>query len=207
MDSQVRDLGNLTTIGGAYFGYRQDLKEEWIRRQKLISAGKKFAKGGAVNRLKNELALNEGGEAKEFYTRTFADGTVQEFTIEDYEKNMLPNLPIADKFENGILIDDVEGEYSGLHNFLEFNPSYISIFALKYDIDIKDWEENVNGECGTDEEVLENILGSEYRVFYNDENDHFEISRKKQKPKGVVRVNIVTEETKKNLFDSNYMEQ
>jgi hypothetical protein len=53
-----------------------------------------------------EVDYKNGGElgAKEYYTRTFADGTVKEFTVEDYEKNMLPNLPISDKFSKGGLI-------------------------------------------------------------------------------------------------------
>mgnify|MGYP003657622770 CR=1 FL=1 len=46
--------------------------------------------------------MEKGGEAKTFYTRTWADGTIENFSVEDYEKNILPhhNNPEI-RFEKG----------------------------------------------------------------------------------------------------------
>jgi ribosomal protein S18 acetylase RimI-like enzyme len=89
----------------------------------------------------------------------------------------------------------VEGEYSDLSQFLDYNPNYIPILSQKYNINENDWEDYVNGELGFDEEIIENILGDTYKVFYNQKNDVFEIKKKK------VKLNYSIQLASENEFD------
>ncbi len=50
----------------------------------------------------SDIRFDNGGEAKKFYTRTWADGTIENFSVEDYEKNILPHLNNPNiRFEKG----------------------------------------------------------------------------------------------------------
>lgn len=55
----------------------KEVKKAYIQDDDLL---KKYSEGGRVII----------GKPKVFYTRTYADGTKQEFSVEDYEKNVLP---------------------------------------------------------------------------------------------------------------------
>lgn len=68
-------------------------KEQWAMAR-VYSA----VMGGKASKIdSNELKMNLGGnvhlgESTEFYERTYADGTKERFSIEDYEKNIYPLL-------------------------------------------------------------------------------------------------------------------
>ena len=65
----------------------------------------RFNDGGVVN--PDQIVYVAGGkndEPKEFYQRTYADGQTEMFTVEDYEKNILPTLP---KFETSKVDKDI----------------------------------------------------------------------------------------------------
>jgi alkaline phosphatase len=68
-------------------------KEQWAMAR-VYSA----VMGGKASKIdSNELKMNLGGnvhigESIEFYERTYADGTKERFSIEDYEKNIYPLL-------------------------------------------------------------------------------------------------------------------
>ena len=57
----------------------KEVKKAYVQDDDLL---KKYSEGGRV----------VIGKPKVFYTRTYADGTKQEFSVDDYEKNVLPNL-------------------------------------------------------------------------------------------------------------------
>jgi ribosomal protein S18 acetylase RimI-like enzyme len=103
----------------------------------------------------------------------------------------------APKYADGGKIDEVEGKYSSLNEFIQFNPIFSKILADLYNIDENEVEDNLYGELGYDEEVLEKIIGKDYRVFYNENNDVFEITKKKKKLKLNYSIQIASE----NEFD------
>jgi hypothetical protein len=75
--------------------------------------------------LKNiDSQFKYGGEVKEYYQRTYADGTIQKISIEDYEKNILPNLGNGgdlkvNDMKSEISVSDIDRKYSNLsHKFI-----------------------------------------------------------------------------------------
>jgi hypothetical protein len=54
-----------------------------------------------------DIRFDNGGDVETFYTRTWADGSIEKFSVEDYEKNILPHLENPDiRFEKGGRFDD-----------------------------------------------------------------------------------------------------
>jgi ribosomal protein S18 acetylase RimI-like enzyme len=103
--------------------------------------------------------------------------------------------------QGGMLENDVEGEYDSLYVFLSWHKEYIPIFAKKYGINESEWEDFVSGELGYDEEILQNILGDGYKLFYDEEKDIFEISEKrKRKKSGNYKIEKVSSKNEKQVL-------
>jgi GNAT superfamily N-acetyltransferase len=74
---------------------------------------------------------------------------------------------------------DYSGSYDSLRDFI-YNKKLQQIFKDKYDIpDDKDWEYYTSGELGYDEEIIEELVGKDYRIRYDEEDDMFFITKKK----------------------------
>jgi len=78
---------------------------------------------------------------------------------------------------------DYTGEYENLFEFINSN-NLQSEFVEKYskldsDLTLKNWEDFVRGEIGSDEEIIENLLGSAYNVYYDNDSDIFIVTKKK----------------------------
>jgi hypothetical protein len=68
------------------------------------------------------MKFKDGGEVKEYYQRTYADGTIQKISIEDYEKNVLPNLG------NGGEVDDHKETYAKWKSLVNMSKSELEKF-------------------------------------------------------------------------------
>ncbi len=83
--------------------------------------------------------------------------------------------------------NDYSGEYEDLYNFINDN-NLQQIFVDKYkqfddDLTIDNWEDFVRGEMGYDEDIIKELLGNNYRLYYDNSNDVFIITKKKEKNK------------------------
>ena len=81
--------------------------------------------------------------------------------------------------------DDYSGEYENLYYFILDN-NLQQIFVDKYssfdqNLTIENWEDFVRGEMGYDEEIIEELVGNGYKVYYDDSKDSFIIKKKKTK--------------------------
>ena len=106
---------------------------------KLIdSSKKKYKQGGMTNGKaskidSNELKMNLGGnvhigESIEFYERTYADGTKERFSIEDYEKNIYPLLEKELKMNlGGELAKGIKAEQEHSETIAKFKRKGISV--------------------------------------------------------------------------------
>ncbi len=89
-------------------------------------------------------------------------------------------------------VNDYSGRYEDLYNFINDN-NLQTFFVNKYnifdsDLTIQNWEDFVRGEMGTDEEIIEDLLGKGYRIYYDDNEDMFIVSKKKI---GKLKYNII----------------
>jgi hypothetical protein len=75
----IKKDGNIYVISGNHRLFSQLIKD---KKNNIKCYLKDFDENKYAN----------GGELKEYYQRTYADGTIQKISIEDYEKNVLPNL-------------------------------------------------------------------------------------------------------------------
>lgn len=78
---------------------------------------------------------------------------------------------------------DYSGEYYDLYSFIMKNDLQ-ELFVVKYsknekDLTIDNWEEYVRGEIDSDEEIISDIIGTDYKIFYDDDNDSFLVKKKK----------------------------
>jgi|694.fasta_scaffold03496_9 GNAT superfamily N-acetyltransferase len=106
------------------------------------------------------------------------------------------------RFEQGGMLENgVGGEYDSLYAFLYWHKEYIPIFAKKYGINESEWEDFVSGELGYDKEILQNILGDGYKLFYDEEKDMFEVSEKrKRKKSGNYKIEKVSSKNEKQVL-------
>jgi GNAT superfamily N-acetyltransferase len=106
------------------------------------------------------------------------------------------------RFEKGGMLENgVQGEYDSLYAFLFWHKEYIPIFAKKYGISESEWEDFVRGELGYDEEILQNILGDGYKLFYDEEKDMFEVSKKtKRKKSGNYKIERISSKNEKQVL-------
>jgi hypothetical protein len=106
------------------------------------------------------------------------------------------------RFEKGGMLENgVQGEYDSLYAFLFWHKEYIPIFAKKYGISESEWEDFVGGELGYDEEILQNILGDEYKLFYDEEKDMFEVSKKiERKKSGNYKIERISNKNEKQVL-------
>lgn len=143
-----------------------------------------FAKGGKITyfEYKGQSIMFEP-HFKEYFV-----GDSQPFSsLEEAKAYIDSGSPKSDSmrgaYERGLFAKggSVEGIYSSLAQFIKFNPTFTKKISEIYKISENDVEDNLYGEIDYDEEVLKNILGKEYRVFYNEKSDEFEISLKSKK--------------------------
>lgn len=78
---------------------------------------------------------------------------------------------------------DLSGEYESLRHFIETN-NLQKDFVDKYkesdaDLNIENWEDFVQGEMGYDEEIIKDLVGKDYKVSYDEDDDLFHIKKKK----------------------------
>jgi hypothetical protein len=83
---------------------------------------------------------------------------------------------IRDVIENET--KEYSGEYDSLYSFILDN-NLQQKFAKIYKINVLDWEDYVRGELGYDEEIIKELVGNDYKVFYNEKKDVFIITKKK----------------------------
>lgn len=83
-----------------------------------------------------------------------------------------------ESFINSDLKKELSGEYEDLHSFI-FNNSLEREFELKYDIPEGEWDDNVRGEIDADEEIIDNFLDDNYKLYYDNDKDMFIITKKK----------------------------
>lgn len=86
--------------------------------------------------------------------------------------------------KENLSISDYSGEYEDLYNFINDNDLQ-EAFITKYNefvpgLTIKNWEEFVYGEIDTDEEVIKELIGNGYKVYYDEYNDVFIVTKKKE---------------------------
>jgi hypothetical protein len=79
---------------------------------------------------------------------------------------------------------DYSGEYEDLYNFINDNglqKKFVDLFG-KYDneLTISNWDDFVRGEMGTDEEIISELVGNDYRIFYDEDYDVFILKKKKK---------------------------
>jgi len=84
-----------------------------------------------------------------------------------------------DEFQN-----DYSGKYENLYNFINDNDLQ-QLFVNKYkhfnkDLTNYNWDDFVYGDFGSDEEIIEELLGNDYRIYYNESDDVFVVNKKKK---------------------------
>lgn len=79
-------------------------------------------------------------------------------------------------FENQ---NDYSGEYKDLYDLIYSNKDLIDVFAKEYNINAEKWEDYVRGELDYDIEIIKKLLPKNYRVFYDEDDDIFQISKKR----------------------------
>jgi hypothetical protein len=79
---------------------------------------------------------------------------------------------------------DYSGEYEDLYNFINDNDlqeKFVDLFNKYNDeITISNWDDFVRGEMGTDEEIISELVGNDYRIFYDEDDDTFIIKKRKK---------------------------
>ncbi len=79
---------------------------------------------------------------------------------------------------------DYSGEYEDLYNFIDDNDlqeKFVDLFNKYNDeITISNWDDFVRGEMGTDEEIISELVGNDYRIFYDEDDDTFIIKKRKK---------------------------
>ena len=104
------------------------------------------------------------------------------------------------RFESGGEIDEIDGTYSSLRNFIDLNPNYSKKLVELYAIKESEVEDSLDGELGYDEEILIALVGNNYRVFYDEESDEFEITKKKKKVEGSAVIVLANNKNKNEIF-------
>lgn len=89
---------------------------------------------------------------------------------------------------------DLSGEYSGIYTFIMDNGLQKE-FVAKYkndepSLNIDNWDEFM-GDFGSDEEIIADMLGNGYRIFYDEYEDIFKVIKKK---KGNINYKIIKSE-------------
>ena len=82
-------------------------------------------------------------------------------------------------FENNT---DYSGTYNDLKEFIVKN-NLQKTFAEKYNLKLAKWEDYVSGELGFDTEIIGELAGDDYRVYYNDDKDDITLTKKRKKKK------------------------
>jgi GNAT superfamily N-acetyltransferase len=92
-------------------------------------------------------------------------------------------LNVQQTLKENLSVIDYSGEYEDLYNFINDNDLQ-NFFVDKYskfnsELTIENWEDFVRGEMGNDEEIIEELLGNEYKIYYDEDVDVFIVSKKK----------------------------
>jgi len=87
-----------------------------------------------------------------------------------------------------------------LRNFIDLNPNYSKKLVELYAIKESEVEDSLDGELGYDEEVLIALVGNNYRVFYDEESDEFEITKKKKKVEGSAVIVLANNKNKNEIL-------
>lgn len=83
------------------------------------------------------------------------------------------------KSEGGSLKEiDYSGNYQDLRIFISDNKLQ-KFFSDLYKIKVNEWDDYTSGEFGSDEEVIEKLIGKNYKIFFNEDEDEFIITKKK----------------------------
>lgn len=77
-------------------------------------------------------------------------------------------------------VSDLSGEYSDLLSFIQDN-NLEQLFITKYDLEEDNWEDFVRGELGFDEDIIKELSGDNYNIFYKSNEDVFLVSRKRDR--------------------------
>jgi len=106
--------------------------------------------------------------------------------------------------KESLSISDYSGEYENLYTFIN-NNDLQNVFVNKYskfnsDLTIQNWEDFVYGEMGSDEEIIEELLGNDYKIYYDEDNDVFIVSKRKTNK---LKYNIILSNSNKiiNVLD------
>lgn len=94
----------------------------------------------------------------------------------------MKHIKLFESFMKSSEISEVDytGEYSSLYDFI-YDNDIQKYFCTKYDIPLIEWDDNVRGELGEDEEIIEELIGKDYKVFYDEDTDYFIITKKNNK--------------------------
>lgn len=84
---------------------------------------------------------------------------------------------------NNLINSDYSGKYESLYEFINSNDLQ-QVFVNKYaqydsDLNVDNWEDFVRGGLGYDEEIIEELLGKEYKIYYDEDEDVFVVTKKK----------------------------
>jgi GNAT superfamily N-acetyltransferase len=86
------------------------------------------------------------------------------------------------KFAKGGKVKDYSGKYYDLKNFIEKNKLQKKFVEQYNEIDdkitIKNWYDYTRGELGSDEEIIKDLSGKEYRLRYSERDDEFTLTKK-----------------------------
>jgi GNAT superfamily N-acetyltransferase len=89
------------------------------------------------------------------------------------------------KYEDGGSVNNLDytGNYRDLRDFINSN-NLQDLFVDNYkkyvsELNKDNWEDYTYGELGYDEEIISSIIGKNYKIFYDEENDEFVITKKK----------------------------
>jgi GNAT superfamily N-acetyltransferase len=174
-----------------------------LTSEQVIEISDTYANGGGVGSFAFQVVIDgDYDESKKF--RNF--NVAKNYIIGNYSKyetmelldekgdsiyvskdDSLEDVKSLFEFKNGGSVDsDYSGSYYDLRNFIEDNDLQQKFVELanigstdSKKINVDEWEDYVSGELGTDEEVIQDLIGKNYKIFYNEEDDEFIITKKK----------------------------
>lgn len=147
------------------------------------------------------FVMRDSDQSMQNYITTWVAFNPEQIKLADGTNTTFDGSNPDIRFDKGGEIDEVDGEYYSLDDFIQSNPSFSKILAELYNIDENEVEDNLQGELGYDEEVLKKILGKDYRVFYNEDSDVFEIKKRSIKKNKSAIIVLANENNKKEISD------
>ncbi len=123
--------------------------------------------------------------------------------------NNLKNFRISLNENSEILnTKDLSGKYESLYNFINDNnlqQKFVKDYGNEEpELNLENWEDYVRGELGYDEEIIGKLLGDEYKMYFDQENDLFVITKKPNKKNNSITITYTTDD---NVIDLMYNEE